>query len=131
MIRTAAAVYARFSSAQGRRSLARAAMALALALAVILAMIRVLRVPLLNQLVQAFVSFFRGSPLLVQLFLFYYGLPQIVPAALVESCWPQIARASAVYGSGRLARRSFSGWIGPVAFITAPSFGSSFISSRS
>jgi LPS-assembly lipoprotein len=31
MIRTAAAVYARFSSAQGRRSLARAAMALALA----------------------------------------------------------------------------------------------------
>jgi putative amino-acid transport system permease protein len=43
-------------------------------------MVRVLRVPLLDQAVQGFVSFFRGTPLLVQLFLFYYGLPQIVPA---------------------------------------------------
>ncbi|EYD74784.1 Amino acid ABC transporter, permease protein [Rubellimicrobium mesophilum DSM 19309] len=56
------------------------AMVMALVLAVILAMVRVLRVPLLDQLVQGFVSFFRGTPLLVQLFLFYYGLPQIVPA---------------------------------------------------
>jgi putative S-methylcysteine transport system permease protein len=57
-----------------------AAMVMALVLAVVLAMVRVLRVPLLDQLVQGFVSFFRGTPLLVQLFLFYYGLPQIVPA---------------------------------------------------
>ena len=56
------------------------AMVLALSLAVALAMVRVLRLPLLDPLVQGFVSFFRGSPLLVQLFLFYYGLPQIIPA---------------------------------------------------
>jgi putative amino-acid transport system permease protein len=43
-------------------------------------MVRVLRLPLLDPLVQGFVSFFRGSPLLVQLFLFYYGLPQVLPA---------------------------------------------------
>ena len=49
------------------------------ALAVVLASIRVLRVPVLDQLVQGFVSFFRGTPLLVQLFLFYYGLPQVIP----------------------------------------------------
>ena len=60
--------------------MALAAMVLALALAVLLAMVRVLRLPILNELVQGFVSFFRGTPLLVQLFLFYYGLPQIVPA---------------------------------------------------
>jgi putative amino-acid transport system permease protein len=57
-----------------------AAMAMALILALVLAMVRVLRLPLLDQAVQGFVSFFRGTPLLVQLFLFYYGLPQIVPA---------------------------------------------------
>lgn len=56
------------------------AMVLALVLAVLLAMVRVLRLPLLDRTVQGFVSFFRGTPLLVQLFLFYYGLPQIVPA---------------------------------------------------
>ena len=60
--------------------MAGAAMVGALALAVLLAMVRVMRVPVLDQIVQGFVSFFRGSPLLVQLFLFYYGLPQVVPA---------------------------------------------------
>ena len=60
--------------------MALAAMVLALVLAVLLAMVRVLRIPVLGQLVQGFVSFFRGTPLLVQLFLFYYGLPQVVPA---------------------------------------------------
>ena len=60
--------------------MAMAAMVLALALALLLAVVRVLRLPLLDYAVQAFVSFFRGTPLLVQLFLFYYGLPQIVPA---------------------------------------------------
>jgi putative amino-acid transport system permease protein len=60
--------------------MAAGAMVLALVLAVVLALIRVLRVPVLDRLVQGFVSFFRGTPLLVQLFLFYYGLPQIMPA---------------------------------------------------
>lgn len=52
-------------------------MAIALALAFLLAVVRVLRIPVLDQMVAAFVSFFRGTPLLVQLFLFYYGLPQV------------------------------------------------------
>ena len=48
-----------------------------LILAVVLANIRVFRVPVLDQLSQIYISFFRGTPLLVQLFLLYYGLPQI------------------------------------------------------
>lgn len=59
------------------------AMLFALVLACLLAVIRVTRVPLLNGFALLFISFFRGTPLLVQLFLFYYGLPQLV-AALVS-----------------------------------------------
>lgn len=48
-------------------------------LAVILANIRVFRIPVFDQLSQLYISFFRGTPLLVQLFLLYYGLPQVFP----------------------------------------------------
>lgn len=50
-----------------------------LILAVALANIRVFKVPVLDQLSQLYISFFRGTPLLVQLFLLYYGLPQVFP----------------------------------------------------
>ena len=59
--------------------MALAAMVCALLLACLLAVERVARIPVLDQGVQLFISFFRGTPLLVQLFLFYYGLPQILP----------------------------------------------------
>lgn len=49
----------------------------ALVLAAILAIVRVMRIPVVDQIVAVFISFFRGTPLLVQLFLFYFGLPQI------------------------------------------------------
>ncbi|MGI9949864.1 amino acid ABC transporter permease [Vibrio hyugaensis] len=50
-----------------------------LILAIVLANIRVFKLPVLDQLSQLYISFFRGTPLLVQLFLLYYGLPQIFP----------------------------------------------------
>lgn len=55
------------------------AMALALILAHLIAIIRLNRITILDPLIQLYISFFRGTPLLVQLFLFYYGLPQIFP----------------------------------------------------
>ncbi|MEH6561865.1 MAG: ABC transporter permease subunit, partial [Marinobacter sp.] len=58
-------------------------MVLALFLACLFAVVRVLRIPVLNQLTIVFISFFRGTPLLVQLFLFYYGLPQLFSALTV------------------------------------------------
>lgn len=58
--------------------MAAAGMVLALVLAAGLAVIRVLRIPGLNGATMLFISFFRGTPLLVQLFLFYYGLPQVM-----------------------------------------------------
>ena len=51
----------------------------ALILSLILANIRVFKIPVLDQLSQLYISFFRGTPLLVQLFLLYYGLPQVFP----------------------------------------------------
>ena len=53
-------------------------MVAALVLAAILAIIRVLRIPVIDRVVAVFISFFRGTPLLVQLFLFNYGLPQLL-----------------------------------------------------
>ncbi len=53
------------------------AMAFALVLAAALAVERVVRIPVLDWFVRLFISFFRGTPLLVQLFLFYFGLPQV------------------------------------------------------
>ena len=61
-------------------AMAAIALAIALVLSSVLAVVRVLKVPVVDGFVAAFISFFRGTPLLVQLFLFYYGLPQVLPA---------------------------------------------------
>ena len=55
-----------------------AGMVFALILASLLAVERVVKVPVLDWFVIVFISFFRGTPLLVQLFLFYFGLPQVL-----------------------------------------------------
>jgi len=51
----------------------------ALMLSLSLALIRVFKVPVAHHLAALFISFFRGTPLLVQLFILYYGLPQFMP----------------------------------------------------
>ncbi|KXF81876.1 amino acid ABC transporter permease [Enterovibrio coralii] len=53
--------------------------AAALVLSVLLALVRVFKVKVLDAFVVVYISFFRGTPLLVQLFLLYYGLPQVFP----------------------------------------------------
>ncbi|MDN3679799.1 amino acid ABC transporter permease [Vibrio tapetis subsp. quintayensis] len=53
--------------------------AIALAISMVLALVRVFKIKGLNALVVVYISFFRGTPLLVQLFLLYYGLPQVFP----------------------------------------------------
>jgi His/Glu/Gln/Arg/opine family amino acid ABC transporter permease subunit len=53
-------------------------MALALLLALATALVRIYRLPVLRQLAALFVSFTRGTPLLVQIFLAYYGLPKVL-----------------------------------------------------
>lgn len=49
-----------------------------LILGTVLALFRLFRIPLLNQLTILFVSFNRGTPIIVQLFIVFYGLPMLV-----------------------------------------------------
>lgn len=60
--------------------LAVVSMAIALVLGMALAVVRFLKVPVLNQVAIAYISFFRGIPTVVQLFLIYFGLPQLIPS---------------------------------------------------
>lgn len=61
-------------------SLAVVSMVLGLMIAFLLLAVSTYKVRVLNGISKLYVSFFRGTPLLVQLFLLYYGLPQIIPA---------------------------------------------------
>ena len=54
-----------------------ASMVLGLALGAVIALVRVLEIPILDQVARIYVSAFRGTPLLVQVFIIYYGLPSI------------------------------------------------------
>lgn len=54
-------------------------MVIGLVLGTIIALVRTFKIKGLDRLAKVYVSFFRGTPLLVQLFLLYYGLPQVLP----------------------------------------------------
>ena len=53
------------------------AFVLSVVLGAILAVVQYFHVKVLSQLARIYVSYFRGTPLLIQLFLFYYGLPMV------------------------------------------------------
>lgn len=63
--------------------------ALGLALAVVVALVRLWKIPVLSQIAGIYVWVIRGTPLLVQLFIIFYGLPNIgiefdpFPAAVI------------------------------------------------
>lgn len=53
----------------------------------LLAVIRLKEVPVVNQLLQVFISFMRGTPQLVQLFLAFYGFPLVVEWLNQQANW--------------------------------------------
>lgn len=50
----------------------------------IAALPRLYNIPVLKRISQVYVSFFRGTPILIQLFLVYYGLPEILKLLQVD-----------------------------------------------
>ncbi len=54
-------------------------MVIGVVLGLFLALVRFTKVPVLNHIAAVYISLFRGMPTLVQLFLIYYGLPQLFP----------------------------------------------------
>ncbi|WP_411844476.1 amino acid ABC transporter permease [Salinicoccus sp. HZC-1] len=59
--------------------LAIASMIIAVIIGVFLSLILVNKVPVVLQLSKLYISFFRGTPVLVQLLMIYFGLPQLFP----------------------------------------------------
>lgn len=59
-----------------------------------IALLRLYKVPVISSFLTLYVSFFRGTPLLVQIFMFYYGIP-ILLRSLGAS--PELLNANAVY----------------------------------
>jgi octopine/nopaline transport system permease protein len=68
-------------------NLAFTAVALGAVLAMLLALMRMSGVRVLDWIARAYVFVFRGSPLLVQIFLIYYGLGQFRPALQEIGLW--------------------------------------------
>ncbi|CAM4409686.1 L-cystine transport system permease protein [Paenibacillus endophyticus] len=58
----------------------------------IVALPQLYKIPILRRLSQVYLSFFRGTPILIQLFLFYYGLPEILKLVNVD-----VAKLPALY----------------------------------
>ncbi|QJD87678.1 amino acid ABC transporter permease [Cohnella herbarum] len=58
----------------------------------LVALPRLYRIPVLQRISQVYASFFRGTPILIQLFLFYYGLPEILKAVNID-----VSRISVMY----------------------------------
>lgn len=50
---------------------------IALGIAIVVAMVQHAKLPVLTQLCRAYIWIFRGTPLLVQLFVVFYGLPKV------------------------------------------------------
>ncbi|MDT0014734.1 amino acid ABC transporter permease [Listeria cossartiae] len=46
-------------------------------LGVILSLPRIYKIPVLNQFARVYISFFRGTPIMVQLFIVFYGIPAL------------------------------------------------------
>ncbi len=68
-------------------------------LGVIIAFIRIEKVIVLSQISAVFVSFIRGTPILVQMFIVYYGLPQILILIGIDANqWDKIYYLYAAYG---------------------------------
>ena len=69
-----------------------ASILLGLIIGIAAAIPRLFKIPILNQLVILYVSFIRGTPILIQLFLVFYGLPAILMFINID-----ISRMEALY----------------------------------
>ena len=63
------------------------AVAVGLVLSFFLALGKMSKNPLLNKPCSAYIFFFRGTPLLIQIYFIYFGLPQFNPALTINSAF--------------------------------------------
>ncbi|MED4600886.1 amino acid ABC transporter permease [Paenibacillus validus] len=61
-----------------------ASVALGVVAGIIMALPRLYKIPVLNRIVIIYISYTRGTPILIQMFLVYYGLPELLKAVHVD-----------------------------------------------
>ncbi|MBU3154532.1 amino acid ABC transporter permease [Clostridium estertheticum] len=128
-----------------------------LLLGIVLALVRVYKTPVFSHLATIYISFNRGTPMIVQLFIVYFGLPSVLLSIGINiNRWDklyfviityglnaaafmsEIIRASitsvdigqteASYSVGMTRLQTFSRIVAPQAFLTAlPNLGTSFL----
>lgn len=54
-------------------------------LGLLLTLPRIYRIPVLNQFAKLYISFFRGTPIMVQLFIVFYGIPALTALAGIDT----------------------------------------------
>jgi len=69
-----------------------ASLLLALILALVFTVILALKVPVLNQMTRAYITLFTGTPLLVQIFLIYYGPGQFQAIQNIHWLWSLLSQ---------------------------------------
>lgn len=71
-----------------------------LLLGILIAVIRLKKVPIIHQLSQIYISYIRGTPILVQLFVVYYGMPSLVKSlvGIDVTTWDKIIFVYVAYG---------------------------------
>ncbi|MHA7964256.1 amino acid ABC transporter permease [Paenibacillus sp. CAU 1782] len=61
------------------------AIVIGLVVGFLVALPQMYNIPVLKRVSQVYISFFRGTPILIQLFLFYYGLPEMLKLIAVDT----------------------------------------------
>ena len=84
----------------GTIPLALASFALGLVIAVLIALMRLSKVRIVSGIARVYISLVRGTPLLVQLFVIFYGLPSI---GVVVDPWPSAIAAFSINVGGYAA----------------------------
>jgi len=73
-------------------------------LGLLIAAIRIYKIPVLNHIAVVYVSFIRGTPIIIQLFIVYYGLPLLLDAIGIDiNQWEKLYFVLAAYGFNNAA----------------------------
>lgn len=94
-----------------------ASIVLGLLVGLLVALPRMYNIPVLQRLSAIYVSFFRGTPILIQLFLIYYGLPELLKGIHIDiSKLPVLVFVILTYGlhSGAFISEAIRGAVGAV-----------------
>ncbi|MBP2643315.1 MAG: tcyL [Firmicutes bacterium] len=76
-----------------------AATVIGLAVGTVLALFRLYKIPVFNQVAIFYISFMRGTPILVQMFVIYYGLPAVLMTIGINiNRWDRLIFVILTYG---------------------------------